>query len=286
MGAYELFHMVMSMFVAEDCILSLVQDNWMSGLCVKMFITKALGYAIILGSVMVKVPQIIKLVKAKSGEGLSLIGVVLELVACMGTLAYSVSSGFPFSSYGETFFMTFQQSLILFFVFLYTINAPTAITVYSVFVAVLAFLLSPAAPPYLLFVLQASVIFLLLASRVTQAYSNFRSGGTGQLSLVTTLMQTAGSGARIFTSFSEVGDPTTIIMFEASFATNTFLLLQIFYYWKSADITNNRNNNNTNNNSLKAKHTNIKENKGNKQHQSYFSDGGKNNKLKRSKKAD
>lgn len=70
------------------------------------------------------------------------------------------------SSYGETFFMTFQQSLILFFVFLYTINAPTAITVYSVFVAVLAFLLSPAAPPYLLFVLQASVIFLLLASRV------------------------------------------------------------------------------------------------------------------------
>lgn len=44
----------------------------------------------------VKLPQILKLVGAKSAEGLSFKSVLLELLAITGTMAYSIAKKFPF----------------------------------------------------------------------------------------------------------------------------------------------------------------------------------------------
>lgn len=44
----------------------------------------------------VKLPQILKLLGAKSAEGLSFKSVLLELLAITGTMAYSVANNFPF----------------------------------------------------------------------------------------------------------------------------------------------------------------------------------------------
>lgn len=44
----------------------------------------------------VKLPQIFKLLGAKSAEGLSLQSVMLELVALTGTVVYSITNNFPF----------------------------------------------------------------------------------------------------------------------------------------------------------------------------------------------
>lgn len=43
-----------------------------------------------------KLPQILKLMGAKSAEGLSFQSVLLELLAITGTMAYSIASKFPF----------------------------------------------------------------------------------------------------------------------------------------------------------------------------------------------
>ena len=43
-----------------------------------------------------------------SGEGISLAGVLLELTALTMTTAYNYSQGFPFSSYGESVFLSVQ----------------------------------------------------------------------------------------------------------------------------------------------------------------------------------
>lgn len=45
---------------------------------------------------LVKLPQILKLISAKSAEGLSFNAVLLELLAISGTMAYSIASKFPF----------------------------------------------------------------------------------------------------------------------------------------------------------------------------------------------
>lgn len=55
-------------------------------------LSKALGYLIILGSLIVKVPQILKILQSNSVEGLSLEMFVLEIVG-YSILFYSLSLG-------------------------------------------------------------------------------------------------------------------------------------------------------------------------------------------------
>lgn len=45
---------------------------------------------------LVKLPQVFKILRAKSAEGLSLQSVMLELVALTGTMVYSITNNFPF----------------------------------------------------------------------------------------------------------------------------------------------------------------------------------------------
>ena len=74
--------------------------------CLKILLSKGLGLGIVAGSLLVKLPQVFKLLGAKSAEGLSLQSVMLELVALTGTVVYSITNNFPFSSWGEALFLT------------------------------------------------------------------------------------------------------------------------------------------------------------------------------------
>jgi mannose-P-dolichol utilization defect protein 1 len=44
----------------------------------------------------VKLPQIIKILIAKSGEGINMTSVLLELLAITGNVAYGFAQGYPF----------------------------------------------------------------------------------------------------------------------------------------------------------------------------------------------
>lgn len=66
--------------LSDEC-LSIYLDDFdvLHAECFKATLSKGLGIAIILGSIFVKVPQIINLLASKSADGLSLFSVVLEL---------------------------------------------------------------------------------------------------------------------------------------------------------------------------------------------------------------
>jgi len=64
--------------------------------CLKAAVSKGLGIGIIGGSCLVKVPQIVKLYRAQSGEGISIIGLMMELFAMTASIAYSYRNEFPF----------------------------------------------------------------------------------------------------------------------------------------------------------------------------------------------
>merc|ERR1719427_1296267 len=57
---------------------------------------------------MVKLPQIQKIVAAKSGQGISFLSTLMELVVYTATFAYCYAKEFPFSSYGDSIFVMFQ----------------------------------------------------------------------------------------------------------------------------------------------------------------------------------
>ncbi|XP_065273012.1 mannose-P-dolichol utilization defect 1 protein isoform X3 [Emys orbicularis] len=80
--------------------------------CLKIVISKGLGLAIVAGSLMVKLPQVFKILGARSAVGLSLQAILLELLAITGTMVYSLANGFPFSAWGEALFLMLQTVAI------------------------------------------------------------------------------------------------------------------------------------------------------------------------------
>ncbi|XP_053425930.1 mannose-P-dolichol utilization defect 1 protein isoform X2 [Nycticebus coucang] len=75
----------------------------------------------------VKLPQVFKILGAKSAEGLSLQSVMLELVALTGTMVYSITNNFPFSSWGEALFLMLQTVTICFLIMHYRAQTVKAV---------------------------------------------------------------------------------------------------------------------------------------------------------------
>ncbi|GFN75761.1 mannose-p-dolichol utilization defect 1 protein-like [Plakobranchus ocellatus] len=207
--------------------------------CLKILISKCLGYAIIVGSFIVKVPQIIKILKAKSGEGISLISVTLELFAISAAWAYGAGHKFPFSAYGEAIFLAIQTGTIAFLVCAFSDQLTKGLAYISAYVGIMGFLLSPAAPMGLLAALQAGNVVTVSVSKLIQASANYKNKSTGQLSVITVYMLLFGSTARIFTSIQETGDTMVVLTYVAAAICNSIVAGQFIYYWNSPKTDSN-----------------------------------------------
>ncbi|XP_035609384.1 mannose-P-dolichol utilization defect 1 protein-like isoform X1 [Oncorhynchus keta] len=134
--------------------------------CLKIVLSKGLGIGIILGSVMVKLPQILKLMGAKSTEGLSFNPVLLELLAITGTLTYSIANSFPFSAWGEALFLMLQTVAIGFLIMHYGGNTVKGVLFLGVYFGLVALLLSPFTPMSVVMAMQASNMPAIIIGRV------------------------------------------------------------------------------------------------------------------------
>lgn len=96
--------------LGQECYTSLVYNTDIhSTECLKLALSKLLGVGIIAGGAVVKVPQILTVLSAKSARGLSLSSYLLDTAATAITVAYNVRNGFPLSTYGEMVFLLAQN---------------------------------------------------------------------------------------------------------------------------------------------------------------------------------
>uniref|UniRef100_A0A671T779 Mannose-P-dolichol utilization defect 1 protein homolog n=1 Tax=Sinocyclocheilus anshuiensis TaxID=1608454 RepID=A0A671T779_9TELE len=241
-----------------------LQFNLLHVDCLKIVISKGLGIGIILGSVLgmktptfiftthknpnnflltlmlcaclftVKLPQILKLIGAKSAEGLSFNSVLLELFAITGTMAYSIANSFPFSSWGEALFLMLQTVTIGFLIQHYGGNTIKGLGFLAVYCGLLAVVLSPVTPVSVVTTMQASNMPAIIFGRLIQAGTNYRNGHTGQLSAISVFLLFAGSLARIFTTVQETGDSLMAVTYIISSFCNGVIAAQVLYYWNSS----------------------------------------------------
>ncbi|KAK3695168.1 hypothetical protein B0T22DRAFT_96379 [Podospora appendiculata] len=221
--------------IGESCYKALVLDiDHENTECVKLAVSKALGIGIVGASSIVKVPQIIKLVKSQSASGVSFLSYLLETSSLLISLAYNVRNRFPFSTFGETALILGQNVIITVLVLNYSGKASVA----ALFVAALA------AGVFTLFnesildattmgYLQAGAGVLGVASKVPQIAAIWSQGGTGQLSAFAVFNYLAGSLSRIFTTLQEVDDKLILYGFIAGFSLNLVLAAQMVYYWNA-----------------------------------------------------
>lgn len=202
--------------------------------CMKIFIAKSLGYGIVVGASLVKLPQVFKILGAKSGVGITIFGVLLELMAITFNACYSYRNNFPFSAWGEAVFLAIETALIAFLVMWFAGGKGKALTFVLLYSAVTYILTHPTIVPRdIMWYLQSTVLPLAVTGKLIQAFKNFKAQHTGQLSAVTAWAILAGSITRIFTTIQETGDLLTAVTFAFAASANAIIALQVLYYWKS-----------------------------------------------------
>lgn len=210
-----------------------IDFDLLDGDCFRALLSKGLGLGIIAGSVLVKVPQITKILANKSARGISLFSVCLDLFAITIHMAYSFVNGFPFSAWGDTAFLALQTAIIAMLVLFYGGSSARSVAFAIGYSTLVYVLLGGLTPLNYLLIAQGFNVPILLLGKLSQAFANYRNGSTGQLSAVTCFMLLAGSLARIFTSIQETGDQMMIITYGSSSFANLVIALQVLYYWNS-----------------------------------------------------
>ncbi|KAL4946727.1 hypothetical protein BDV06DRAFT_54970 [Aspergillus oleicola] len=203
--------------------------------CTSLAISKALGIGIVGASGIVKVPQILKLIRSGSSSGVSFVSYALETASLLITLSYGVRNQFPFSTYGESAFIAAQDVLVGVLVLTYAGRSAAAAAFVAVVAASIYALLGDTSivDAEAMSYLQAGAGALGVASKVPQILTIWQEGGTGQLSAFAVFNYLAGSLSRIFTTLQEVDDKLILYGFLAGFSLNLVLAAQMLYYWNS-----------------------------------------------------
>jgi len=220
---------------SEKCFDLLVNQHQVTVECFKFTLSKTLGLGIVFASTIVKVPQILKIIGSGSVEGLSLASVFSEVLMFSLGLGYNLHYKNPFSTYGEQLFLLVQTLVILiqFGIYSKPKRSTTIVALFLLYGGVAAAIFGDIAPENVYPMFQTLSIAMNISARVPQILMNFVSGSTGQLAFITTFLNFAGSGARIFTTFQEVDDKLILGGIIIAFVFNLTIFLQILYYWNS-----------------------------------------------------
>ncbi|KAF9903444.1 hypothetical protein EC991_003817 [Linnemannia zychae] len=237
--------------LGKSCYTSLVEEfNYRDTPCIKLAVSKGLGYGIVAGGAIVKTPQILKIISTRSAQGLSLLSYLLETLACIIGLAYNIRHGHPFSTYGETFFVAIQDIIILGLMLHYRKkNTWALVVIFSFFLlanvlgnttqlvqddgyVVTSFFISEKTSTFL----QKSIVPITLLSKIPQILENYRNKSTGQLSAFAVFNYFAGSLARVYTTLTEVQDDSILYGFLLSTSLNCILAFQMALYWNNSHL--------------------------------------------------
>lgn len=229
--------------IGPRCYVSLIENLHLSDVvCLKLAISKGLGIAIVLGGAVMKVPQLLLILRAKHAKGLSLPAFALETLAYLITLIYAYRNAYPFSTYGENFFLTIQNVVITLLI-IYLLpsgqshlttkrarsNSP-AVAMAGV-IAIFTTYILLTIPMNMLQLFQLGTVPISLFSKIPQISENYRNQSTGQLSVFAVTSQIFGCAARLFTTATEMEDSLVFAGFALALVLNLALGWQIWMYW-------------------------------------------------------
>mmetsp|Transcript_3758 Transcript_3758/g.10806 ORF Transcript_3758/g.10806 Transcript_3758/m.10806 type:complete len:247 (-) Transcript_3758:1400-2140(-) len=198
--------------------------------CLKMLAAKGIGVALILGSMMVRVPQIVAIHRGGGVEGLSITSIYMDVPTYLLSALYYFLQGSPFSAWGEIANLLLQSLIILGQCWYYR-RAGMA----EIGLAALAFggivAGAHALPAELRGWLLLATVPVNSLSRGGQVLTNLQQGHTGRLSIITTTLNFLGAAARVFTTAVEVqGDLTAMATVCIATFWNGVLFAQILAY--------------------------------------------------------
>lgn len=140
--------------------------------CIPLVASRTLGLGITAGSILLFLPQIIKIAKAQSADGISFISMLLGLIPALATVAYSYEKKFVFSQYGDSLFVSIQMAIIIMQIIYYSDNSSYTFAFLAAFWALGCAIFYHYIPFQVIYLVQAAGIPLIVISKVTEDIRN------------------------------------------------------------------------------------------------------------------
>lgn len=190
-----------------------------------------LNYAMFLGGSLIKLPQIISILKTMKVDGVSEASLAMELVACISFCSYNLLKGHPFKTWGEMAMITIQCGVQILLFWLLTkqklAKGPRIFGATSVVVMVVAF---KQLPEELHVGIGLIPTILGSIARVPQIVMNHRQKHTSNLSIITWGLSGCGNVARIITTMFSISDGIQLFGHVVALLLNWTLVAQILIY--------------------------------------------------------
>ena len=229
-----------SALTPEECFMQVANFDFQKA-CIGLLFSKALGYGIVAASLMLKLPQILKIVSKKSVEGISLVAFYTETLSFTMNGAYGVHRHMPISTYGEQLTISVQcfAQIILYWSY-GSISKLHKILAFSAFIAlwILPLYGELLPSPYTVVLpetfwayIQFYNILMNGVTKSTQIKQNYSNGSTGNLSFITNFLNLAGTVSRIITTLTELNDPSLLANYIIGTVLNGIIIIQFWLYW-------------------------------------------------------
>ncbi|KEG08407.1 putative SNF2 DNA repair protein [Trypanosoma grayi] len=203
----------------------------------RYFIGHILPYGVVFGSVMLKVPQIVKVLQHRSAAGISLASLCFELTSYVITTSWGIAQALQFKDFGENMFIMLEMALLLLLVGYLQNNLLYAMSVFLAEATALAAMSTGFLDRDLHEWLLSVQILFGMSSRVPQIIMNYRNESTGQLSFATFYLAMMGGISRLLTTFHNVpvekGRHVMLTQFSISVGLNVAIIIQILQYRKN-----------------------------------------------------
>jgi len=195
-------------------------------------VSQGLGLGIVLGSFLVKLPQILKLINSSSAVGLQPSSFEIETVCALVAATYGFVNGLSFSAFGEAVGLALQNIILLGLIYKYQKRSKGRVLgLACVVVSWLACARSGLLTKGMLDRLVDVNSVVLLISRIPQILSNYKAKNTGQLSFLTYFLNFMGTVARVFTTMKEKNATSAMMRgVFMSMSMNLLIVLQIVVY--------------------------------------------------------
>ncbi|XP_045607825.1 solute carrier family 66 member 3 [Procambarus clarkii] len=180
---------------------------------------------------LMKVPQILTIVKARSVKGLSLASLLLELTSYSIMLSYNVYSAYALSTYFEYPLMVLQDVVMVAVFLAFTGRlSPTAFLPMAAASYFAYSIASGKLPHVLIKTLVGLCTPISASSKVVALITIIRSKNSAMVSIPSWSISAYTCVTRIFTIYVESADPALLMNFCTSFVLNMCIIIAAIAY--------------------------------------------------------
>ncbi|CAJ0933499.1 unnamed protein product [Ranitomeya imitator] len=179
-----------------------------------------------------KFPQILAVMAARSAEGLSLSSLLLEVTGFLVFLRYQMYYDYPMETYLEYPILIAQDVVLLLFILYYSGHMSSALSYCGMFFGLWNILVLK---KWIIDIALNLCTLISASSKFLQLQHLWRTKDSGQASALTWAMATYTCATRIFTTLMSTGDIAVLVRFIVLLILNCWVVFVILKYRKKSD---------------------------------------------------